>query len=234
MKIVIAFLLIFFSFSAFAQRPSESVKDKSLYGTDTKWSCADKHFGYYFVNYSKPIPLQKNIENELKSGVFNAGYTYRYKIIKPLDLGLEISYQNRRSMIAKDSMYILDPSTYYNKIHTYHNSLSANAYFRINISGANYRNLGYFIDLGGLFSYSYGYGTSYMMKNKLISEKVRFKKPAYEDPFSYGIFVRAGFNNIALIISWYEDNWITDFSNQKLNFQRSSLLFGVQINLYAK
>lgn len=234
MKFVFTVLFIFQILIAFAQRPSEKIISKEQYTSNTKWSCADKHFGYYFVNYSKPLPLQQNIENELKSGVLNVGYTYRYKTSKSLDIGAELAYQNRKSVITKDSLHIFDPIKYYDKIYTYHNSLSASAYLRINISAADYRDLGYFIDFGGLFSYAYGYGTGYFHKNKSISEKLRIKKPDYADPFSYGVFMRAGFNNIALIVSWYEDVWIKDFERNNLNFKRSSLMLGVQMNLYAK
>lgn len=234
MKLFFGILLIFCAVLSFAQHPSETVKDKNLYGAKTKWSCADKHFGYYFINYSKPIPLEASIENEIRTGLFSAGYTYRYKIISTLDVGAELSYQNRRSYIDKSSFTVFDPATFYKKIYTYHHLINASVFFRINIKGSDYRNLGYFVDLGAGYSYSPWYGTGYLLKNESINQKTRFKKPYYLDPFGYNLFLRAGLNNIALIVSWNGGNWIKDFTNQNLTFERSPLMIGIQMNLYAK
>ncbi|MDD3686294.1 MAG: hypothetical protein PHE56_05950 [Bacteroidales bacterium] len=234
MKIIFRLFFIFLPMLSLAQHPSETVKDKNLYGSETKWSCADKHFGYYFLNYSKPIPLETSIENEIRSGLFSAGYTYRHKIISMFDIGAELSYQNRRSTIDKSSNSVFDPGTFYDKFYTFHNSITANLFIRINLKGADYRNLGYFVDLGAGYSYAYSYGSGYILKNESINQKTRFKRPYYLDPLGYNLFMRAGYNNIAVILSWNASNWIIDYSNQNLSFDRSPLMIGLQMNLYAK
>jgi hypothetical protein len=232
-SILILFALI--SLTAFSQRNSETVKDKDLYGSDTKWSCADKHFGYFYVNYSKPIPINNsNIEKSLCSNIFSAGYTYRFKVAKPFDIGAEIAFQKRTSSIKKDDLPTFDPSMFYDKISSFHNYASGGIYFRFNLSGATYRNLGYYIDLGGLYSYAFTYGMKYRMDNEFLNQKLKFKKPEYLSPFEYSLFLRVGLSNFALIASWHIDDWINDFKPENLNFKRNPLTVGVQLNLYSK
>lgn len=234
MKYRLLLLIVLFPFFTVAQRPSETVKDKDLYGAETEWSCQDKHFGYYFINYSMPMPLIQSIENELKSGIFTAGYTYRYKLIPSVDIGAELSYVNRRSFIDKDSLSSFDPGTFYNNINTYHNSVSGAGFFRFNIGKSSNRNLGWFTDLGGFYNYAFAYGTKYILKSSSLYQKAKFKKPYYLNPYDYGIFLRMGYNNIAVIFTYSFGDWITDFSAENNNYSRSGLLVGIQMNLYAK
>jgi len=234
MKFIFISVLVLLSIISSAQRPSETVKDKELYGSDTKWSCVDKHFGYYYINYSMPLPLVPSIENEFKSGYFTAGYTYRYKFFSKLDLGFELAYINRRSNINNDSLTSFDPSDFYNKINTYHNYLSGGAYIRMNLGNSTYRNLGIFTDIGGFYNYAFGYGTKYVLKSNSLYQKLRFRKPDYLTPYDYGIFLRIGYNNIAVMFNYSLGKWITDFSSENKNYIRSGFLIGLQINLYAK
>jgi hypothetical protein len=234
MKFAILTVILFCAISVFSQRNSETVKDKDIYGSNTEWSCADKHFGYYYISYSKPLQFENSLEKGVKSGVFVAGYTYRYKIIPMFDLGVELSYANRRSSLNKDSLTNFDPGTFYSKINTYHNSVSGGMYFRINIKGSDYRNLGYFADMGGFYSYSFGFGTQYVLNNSSLFQKARFKQPDYLSPFDYGVFVRAGKNNVAITVSYYLGQWISDFSTENLCYSRTPLMLGLQLNLYAK
>ncbi|HOZ30583.1 MAG TPA: hypothetical protein PLL66_06665 [Bacteroidales bacterium] len=234
MKCRLLLLIVLIPFFTVAQRPSETVKDKDLYGSETEWSCQDKHFGYYYINYSLPMPLIPSIENELKSGIFSAGYAYRYKIIPSLDIGAELSCVNRRSFLDKDSLLSFDPGTFYNNINTYHNSISGAAYIRINIGKSSYRNLGWFTDLGGLYSYAFNYGTNYVLKSSSLFQKAKFKKPYYLNPYNYGIFLRMGYNNLAVIFTYSLGKWITDYSAENKDYARSGLLVGIQMNLYAK
>ncbi len=234
MKTIYIIGLVFCSFTMFAQRHSETVKDKDIYGADTQWSCVDKHFGYYFINYLKPLPISNGLENELLSGSFNFGYTYRYKIVDMVDVGAEIALGNRRSVLKKDSLQNFDPGTFYNKIYTYHNDISGSLYLRVNIAKSTYRNLGAFVDLGGFYSYSLGYGTQYVLKSSDLNQKARFKNPEYLSPVNYGGFIRFGYNNLALYANYSVENWISNFSSQNVDYDRSPIKIGIQLNLYAK
>jgi len=219
----------------FAQgHPSEEVLDNELYGSHTKWSCMDKHFGYFFIDYSLPIPIEKGITNEFASHSLKIGYTYRYKIIDAVDLGLDLSYVNRTSKINSDSLGVFDPSDFYSKIKTYQNGFGASPYIRINLSGADYRNLGYFIDLGGYYNYNVWYGVNYMLDDNDLKQKARFKQSDFLSQYDYGLFARFALNNIAFTASYSLSDWIEGFSNQDLSFSRSPLLIGVQMNLYTK
>lgn len=234
MKKIFLILLILSNLNAFAQRNSQSVKDKELYGANTKWSCIDKHFGYYFINYANAIPINNTIENAFGSGIFSAGYTYRYKIVKPFDIGLELAYQNRLSKIKNEKLSIFDPSKFYDKILTYHNYINSGLYFRFNIAESSYRKLGYYFELGASFSYAFSYGTKYKLNNSFLNQKAKFKKPYYQTPIDYTLFFRAGFNNVAVFIDWHFDEWINDFKNENLFLKRTPLMVGIQLNFYTK
>lgn len=234
MKLVCFLTLLLISFFVFGQRHSETVKDKDIYGADTQWSCIDKHFGYYYLNYSKPMAFSPGLENELLSGRFIAGYTYRYKIIDIIDAGAELAYSNRRSVLVEDSVQKFDPGTFYNSVFTYHNYISASLYLRLDFAGSSYRNLGIFTDFGCFYSYSFNYGIQYNLKTKDLNQKARFKKPYYLFPDEYGLFMRAGYNNIAIIFSYSFGEWVSGFSNENSNYSRSPFMAGIQLNLYSK
>jgi hypothetical protein len=75
--ILVLLVNITFSIKSFSQHPSENVIDKDKYGSNTLWSCSDKHFGYFFFDYSVPIPIEKGVANELLSHSIKIGYTYK-------------------------------------------------------------------------------------------------------------------------------------------------------------
>lgn len=227
-------ILVFAPMFVYCQRPSESVIDKDIYGSETTWSCIDKHFGYYFVSYSMPVPIEKSIENAFLSHSLNVGYTYRYKIAKSFDIGTELSYVNRTSRIVNDSISVFDPGTFYNSVKTYQNSLGISAYMRFNLGDADYRNLGWFIDLGAYYNYNLWYGIQYILKSDNIYQKARFKQSDFINRFDYGGFVKLSKNNIAFVFSYSMSDWINGFSNENLSFQRTPFMAGIQFNLYAK
>lgn len=236
MKKILPLIILFFSLSLYGQHPSTNIVDQQKYGSPTKWSCIDKHFGYYFTSFSLSIPIKSGIDNSIRSGNFKLGYTYRYKISKPVDIGLELAYSNRYSGIKKDSTNIFDPTGIYNanKIKTFHNSIEGGLYFRFNLGGSTYRKLGKYIDIGGFYNYAFNYGTLYKIKNNSLKQKTRFKSPNYLSPDNYGVYVRFGWNYMSLICSYDFGNWIDNFSNKNLNFSRSNLMLGIQFNLFAR
>lgn len=222
------------SVGVFAQHPSETVVDKDKYGSEALWSCSDKHFGYYYIDYEMPLPLHNGIENELKSHSLKIGYTYRYRLADFLDLGAEVAYVNRTSSIKYDSIPIFDPGTFYNKVKTYQNGFSGSVYFRITFAENTYRNLGYFMDIGGYYDYYVWHGTQYVLKNSDVFQRTRFKQSDYIVNAGYGAFLRFSKNNIGITFSYSLSDWINGFSNQNLSYQRSPFLIGLQMNLYAK
>ncbi|MDD2634813.1 MAG: hypothetical protein PHW82_04875 [Bacteroidales bacterium] len=230
--LVLAFLMS--SDIVFAQRRSENVLDSDKYLSKTMWSCSDKHFGYYFVSYSVPVPLEKSLENAGLSHSLRLGYTYRYKIVDCFDVGAELSYTNRTSMIVKDSMPIFDPANFYDKIKTYQNSLGGSLYLRFNLGKQDYRDLGYFIDLGGFYNYNIWYGTQYAIKSSNLKQKAKFRNSNYLDVHDYGAFVRLSKSYISLIISYSPTDWISGFSTENIDYNRTPLMVGIQLNLYAK
>lgn len=231
---ILAVCLMLMSSFVMAQHPSETVVEKNKYGSETLWSCADKHFGYYFISYSLPIPIEKTIESIGLSHSLKFGYTYRYKLADFFDIGAELSYTNRTSGIADDSMSIFDPANFYSSIKTYQNSFGASLYFRFNLGKQTYRNLGYFIDLGGFYNYNLWKGIEYKLNSKELDQTARFKNSDYLNSYDYGGFIRFSFSNIAIIASYTPTKWISNFTNQNLEYTRSPLMLGIQMNLYAK
>ncbi len=220
--------------TALAQRRSEQVLDPDKYLSKSLWSCSDKHFGYYFMSYSVPVPLEKSLENAGLSHSLKLGYTYRYKIVNFFDIGAELSYTNRTSRIAEDSMPIFDPASFYNKIKTYQNSLGGSIYLRFNLGKQNHRSLGYFIDIGGFYNYNLWYGTQYALKSSDLKQKAKFKNSDYLDVHDYGGFVRLSKSYISFIVSYTPTDWINGFPNENTSYSRTPLMVGVQLNLYAK
>ena len=232
--ILVLLVNITFSIKLFSQHPSENVIDTDKYGSNTLWSCSDKHFGYFFFDYSVPIPIEKGVANELLSHSIKIGYTYRYKIVDLLDFGADISYVNRTSRIGTDSIYLFDPLEYYNNLKTYQNGFGISPYLRFNISGSSYRNLGYFVDLGAFYTHYLWYGLQYKLKDKNIYQKARFKQSDFLSNDDYGAFARFSMNNISLVFTYSLSDWISNYSNEDLSYIRSPFLVGLQINLYAK
>jgi hypothetical protein len=233
------YLVLIFLFSSLfikAQVPSIEAIDAEKYRSATKWSCADKHFAYYFLSFSMPLPLDSKIENYTRSGDLRIGYTYRYKVVKAFDIGLELAYSNRNSAIKKEYYNIFDPTDYYNpgRIRTFHNSVQGGLYLRFNLGGVSYRKLGTYLDIGGFYDYAFSYGILYKTKNSDIKQKIRFKRPDYLSPENYGTYIRVGWNYISLILSYHFGDWITDFSQENMNFKRSPVTLGIQFNLYAR
>jgi hypothetical protein len=181
-----------------------------------------------------PIKTISSIENELLSGSFILGYTYRYKVLNPLDLGVELKFVNRYSRINKDFQNIFNPGLYYDKVKTFHNSVGSSFYLRYNLSKSDYRHLGIFIDFGAYYDYAFNYGIAYKLKNDNINERIRFKKLYYLSPMDYGILFRVGLNNFSLFCQYSFTDWIVNFNNLDQNYSRTPLLIGVQMNLYAK
>lgn len=234
LKIVTFVILLVISGLLKAQHPSESVIDKDEYRSNTMWSCSDKHFGYYFIDYSMPLPTVSGIENEYLSHSLKIGYTYRYRIAGFFDVGTELAYVNRTSRINNDSIPIFDPGTFYNRVKTYQNGFSASAYLRFTFAENTYRNLGYFMDLGAYYNRYLWYGTQYVLKNEDVYQKARFKKSNYIQTDGYGAFVRLSKSSFSLTFSYSLSDWINGFSNQNLAFERSPFLVGLQLNLYSK
>ncbi len=234
MKSVVVFLFLVISLSVFSQHSSEKMIEGDKYTSPTKWSANDKHFGYYFIDYSMPIPIDKSLENEFKSRRLKLGYTYRFRIVSKFDLGVEMAYENRVSAIDNNSVPVFDPATFYSKVKTYQNGASGSMYFRFNIADNDYRNLGWFVDLGGFYSQYLWKGTEYKIEDSDISQKARFKKSEYLSDYNYGGFIRMGKNNICVVVSCDFGSWITGFGPENLSYNRAPLMVGLQMNLYAK
>ncbi|MDR2835039.1 MAG: PorT family protein [Bacteroidales bacterium] len=233
-SLIIFFILL--NVFVFSQGLSEKVIDKKIYGSPTQWSCIDKHFGYIFINYGMAIPITKSIENSPASGKFNVGYTYRFKIAKPFDLGAELNYALRFSNIKKSEFSNFESDNFYSsqKIKTYHHGIKGTLFARLNLNGATHRQLGLFLDLGGFYDFSFTNNLIYYSKTKYFYQKTKLKKPEYFNKQDYGVFIRFGYNYISVFCEYSFGKWITNFSSENLNFSRPALNIGIQLNLYVK
>lgn len=208
-------------------RPSTTVLDKDKYCGPTKWSCIDKHYGYYFISYAMPIPIEKNNkEIEGRSGKFRAGYMYRYKVAKPFDLGVQLNYLRQSTGI--------DPTLFgtMSKISVIEHSIECGAFLRFNFGKSDFRHLGWHIDLGADYSYDFAFLNKYVSfydnpsRHSKIKRKDRIKDAAYRH--DYGVFMRIGWNYIAFTCEYNFGDWYA------YGYKRSPLMLGLQINMYTR
>lgn len=208
-------------------RPSTTVLDKEKYAGPTKWSCIDKHYGYYFLSYAMPIPIEKNnIEKEGLSGKFRVGYMYRYKIAKPFDIGVQLNYLRQSTGI--------DPTLFgtMSKISVIEHSIECGAFMRFNFGKSDFRHLGWHIDLGADYSYDFAFLNKYISfydnpsRHSKIKRKDRIKDAKYRH--DYGIFMRIGWNYIAFTCEYNFGDW------NAYGYGRSPLMLGLQINMYTR
>jgi hypothetical protein len=211
-------------------KPSTEYLSPEKYKSETIWSCIDKHFGYFIFDYSKPISFNTPNEKILNSGSINLGYLYRYKFFKFFDIGLGLNYSRNNKALNKNVMNHFDPSGYYDKIKIINNNFLSEVFMRITYGEASYNKLGFYLDLGGYFSYTISAGTFYSFENKYIYEKIKFKNPEYLNYIDYGAVLRLGYNKTYLKLSLNTPLWIESFNGK--DFQKSLLNVGFGLNLF--
>lgn len=227
-------MLIIANFSlAQHQRPSTTAIDKDKYCGPTKWSCIDKHYGYYFLSYAMPIPVSSgNSELEGRSGKLRVGYSYRYKIAKPFDIGVELNYARRSTGLIFDSVASANPSCIKQKFSEIGHAIEGDIFFRFNFGKSDFRHLGWHIDIGANYSYDFACIDKYVsISNSNISHaksklKIRDKNAQFRN--IYGVFMRIGWNYIAITCSYDLADW--NFNG----FERSPLMIGLELNLYTR
>lgn len=240
MKKILLLFFILQPFIIFSQHNSEKVIPQEKYGSHTEWSPQDKHFSYIFLNYATAIPFSKNIENPGKAGNFNLGYSYRYKIVKAFDIGAELNYSLRFSVIKNDNRNIFDSLITFTpqKITTISNGIGAALFCRFNLKYASHRQLGLFIDLGTFYSYSIGnkmvFTDSNSDKNQSYKYRSTIKNAGFLEDNGFGPFLRLGYNYISFYCKYDFSNWIINYGESNTDYSRSALLLGLQLNLYRK
>ncbi len=201
---------------------------------ETTWGADNKHFGHYQIRYVAGIPLPNgsDIENSIASGSWAFGYQYRFKIADKFDFGTELAFENNFSAIRKDQVSKFTSSGSFNKLRTYQNGFSGSVFGRIILKDNTIRNLGWHVDIGAFGAYYPYYGLFMKSDNEELKIRVREKKPDYLMNYDYGVFLRAGKNNIMLYLNYSLSDWIIDLNSD--DYYRSALRVGIQLNLYAK
>ena len=214
-------------------RPSTTVIDKDKYAGPTKWSCIDKHYGYYFLSYAMPIPINKsNMEIEGMSGKFRVGYMYRYKIAKPFDIGVQLNYLRQSTGCGKYKVDTIPSMPQMKRLSAIENSIECGAFMRFNFGKSDFRHLGWHIDLGADYSYDFAFLNKYISfydnpsRHSKIKRKDRIKDAKYRH--DYGIFMRIGWNYIAFTCEYNFGDW------NAYGYGRSPLMLGLQINMYTR
>lgn len=214
-------------------RPSTTVIDKEKYAGPTKWSCIDKHYGYYFLSYAMPIPIEKsNKEIEGRSGKFRVGYIYRYKLAKPFDVGVQLNYLRQSTGMDYEIIGAIWPFYKSQKFSTIDHSVECGAFMRFNFGKSDFRHLGWHIDVGADYCYRFAkiIKTVCIYNNNLAHGKSKIKTREKDGLYrhDYGVFMRIGWNYIAFTCEYNFGYW--DFNN----YRRSPLMFGLQINMYTR
>ena len=219
--------------SAQRVRPSTTVIDKDKYAGPTKWSCIDKHYGYYFISYSMPIPIEKNnAEIEGRSGKFRAGYMYRYKVAKPFDIGIQLDYLRQSTGLKYEIAGAIWPFYKSQKLSAIDHSIDCGAFMRFNFGKSDFRHLGWHIDIGADYCYHFAKITKtvciYNNSSSYGKSKIKTRDKSGLYRHDYGVFMRVGWNYIALTCEYSFAEW--DFNN----YGRSPLMLGLQINMYTR
>ena len=233
--VIIAMLLAVATFATAQRvRPSTTVIDKEKYAGPTKWSCIDKHYGYYFLSYAMPIPINKsNKEIEGMSGKFRVGYMYRYKVAKPFDIGVQLNYLRQSTGCGKYKVDTIPSMPQMKKLSVIENSIECGAFMRFNFGKSDFRHLGWHIDLGANYSYDFtkttklvNKFTTYTTGKTHVRQKTKIRDSnVYRHDF--GIFMRIGWNYIALTCEY-------SFDGNAIIARRSPLMLGLQINMYTR
>jgi hypothetical protein len=201
---------------------------------ETTWGANNKHFGHYQFRYLVVLPFfnSSNIEKSLLSGCLSFGYQYRYRLVKMFDIGTELTWENNYSTIVDDSVHLFVNSGSFNKLRTFQNGIRSSAFGRFVISDNTIRNLGWHIDIGAYGSYYPFYGIFMQSNNSQYKNRLREKQPNYLTYYDYGIFMRAGKNNLNFYTNFSLAGWIKNL--QSIDYRRGTVRIGIQINLYAK
>ena len=234
MRLLYTLIILLISFGAYTQNAVVIENYKGKKYPETTWGADNKHFGHYQLRYiaGMPLPNDSDIENSIASGSLAFGYQYRYKLVDKFDIGTELAFENNFSAIQKDEINKFTSSGSFTKLRTYQNGFSGSFFGRIILKDNTIRNLGWHIDFGAFGAYYPYYGLFMKSESDNLKIRVREKKPDYLMNYDYGVFLRAGKNNIMFYVNYSLSDWVIDLNNE--NYSRSALRAGVQLNLYAK
>ncbi|HQL70533.1 MAG TPA: hypothetical protein PLA77_06870 [Bacteroidales bacterium] len=215
--------------SGFAQAVVLPADEAETYYTGTIWGPEMRHYSYYFVRYAMAAPFEGPVaEMPLASGNWAAGLSYKLKLLEIWDIGIDLAYENEfhRLKNLSNTRSLVPELSSFDMVRTYQNNLMGGLYNRFYFKRDRVRDFGWYVDLGGYYSYVANFGTYYKENSDTQRVKIRMKKYDGLNDQNYGAFFRFGYNQFALYARY---NVADVFSNNTANL--SHLSIGIQLNL---
>lgn len=230
----ILFVLVIFTLSItalFAQTVLLQEDNPDRVYNETKWGPNRSHFGYWFINYGVPIPTSTdNCVRIAASGNWNFGYAYKLKMMKMMDVGMELAYSNSFYSLDENTRNDFDTSMNWDNIRSYQNGLKANVFFRIYLNPRRGNYFGPYVDLGMFADYSLGSGWMKKLKNDdLKIERREFSSDDFQQ-FAYGPTFSFGRNQLAMFAQYNLNSILSDDCSLP---EMPGLIFGFKINMYS-
>ena len=222
--------LVFTSLSSYSQTEVLRSNDIESYYQKSTYGPAQQHYTYFHIRYGAGIPLSNNTnEKALLGGTWSAGFTYKLKLLKIWDMGIDMAYENEWHRLnnytgqqrTQSSISLTDGIS-----RTYQNNLMAGIFTRFYFKKERDYRFGAYIDLGAYYSLVAGYGFIHKINDS--DEKVfqRIKHSPQLNNQNYGFYLRAGWNQMSIFARY---NMADVFNNNTYNL--TPLSIGMQMNL---
>jgi hypothetical protein len=218
------------SITAWSQTTVLNSNDLDTYYEETLWGPEMRHYANYYVRYGMATPTSSNnCERERFGGTWSAGFTYKLKILSVWDMGIDLAYENEWHRLNTSNIPLRSLNTHLlneDINRTYQNNLMGGIYTRFYFNKNRDHRFGTYIDLGAYYSWVAGYGI--VEKKNDSNERIflRTKSPDYLNNQNYGVYMRAGWNQIAIFARY---NFADVFNNNTCDL--TPLSIGLQMNL---
>jgi len=172
-----------------------------------------KSFKQLFFGTGLVIANSPDLEiNSLRSGYFTFGYRQKFKLLTFYSIGYEVGYDAMHFNIKQTEDKIIPNEQLHDKEKLRFHSGNLLLFNRLNF-GKRGNVIGRFIDFGGYIKYVFS--TSHYMKDKIqgstspsepaVHAEIRIVKNTrldYMQPYTYGVFGRAGINWFAVKVTY--------------------------------
>ncbi len=168
--------------------------------------------------------------NYFSSNGLNLGVKYKLKLLKPISIGLDLSYRSTNFYLKQNAERIALTSIKYKyESINFNNRLGLGAFLRINYTKrGNY--LGKYIESELVYDYSFNmkYKVKYSNANSTEKKITNYRNTIYND-INYYLNLKFGFNKFALICEYR----ISDlFKNNNIFYELPRYNLGIQYAIF--
>ncbi len=185
-----------------------------------KWGANRAHYGQFLFDVEFDIP-HSDASRDYHFGaswgmVF--GYTYRYRIANPVNIGVGLNYRFHWMRLNRSGMLKVYDNAIHDKVRLSSNDIRLNPFIRINLSSRRGNYLGNYIDLGAFGAVNVWRSIDVFDEVDDVKRQIRLRPYKMINNTFYGVFATVGFNTTRLTVSWNLSNNVDDALNMaKLN-----------------